>query len=166
MFKAKLSDILTDFTCLDLVSEFTKCILYSKQQIPYTYDKLNLAITVNSAKVCFSFYVTRRRLYYQKVKLLFTYYLFQSVESTKRNSKASHELFNKAKTCVDSFEEIFKQLSHVFSSENKEISEVVFLFGGSIMSPKQIYRMELPAIELGHRQQNHSRQQVLSELLK
>lgn len=50
MVDAKFNDILTDFTCSAVVNELIKFILYSKQQIPLTYDKLSLA--VSRRKIC------------------------------------------------------------------------------------------------------------------
>lgn len=58
MVEAKFTDISTDFTCLALVTEFTKFLLYRKQQIPFSYDKLYYAVKKKKSvyEVCMDFY--------------------------------------------------------------------------------------------------------------
>lgn len=67
---------------------------------------------------------------------------------------------------MDSLEEIFKECSKKFAEENSQLLEIVFLFGGTILTPKQIYRLVLPDMELGHAPKNHSERPIMADILR
>lgn len=48
--ETKLNDILTIDSCTTLLSELIKFILYRKQQLPYTFDRLKYLITMRNSK--------------------------------------------------------------------------------------------------------------------
>lgn len=136
----KLTVLSTDFTALALVTQFTKFLLYQKQQIPFSYDKLYTAVKIKKKRS-------------EKVN-----------ERLRLNP--SEKLFKLAEKLVETLEEIFLKTSTEFANDQIVVSEVVLLLGGSLLSPQQVYRLHFPSFELGHLPKHHSGQLIMNEVLK
>lgn len=121
--------VLTPLTCASLVSKFIKCLMYEKSQIPYPYEWLKTIVT-------------------QKRKL------DDGSDSEKKVNYQAERHFNIVSTAYDSTELLLNQIKNQFKMGGR-IEEILVLFGGSELSPKEAYRIRIPNLAFGHVENNH-----------
>lgn len=121
--------VLTPITCSTLVSKVIKCLIYEKSQIPYPYEWLQTIVN-------------------KKRKL--------DSETESENSKnyQAERHFRTVSSVYDNTESILKEIKQQFKS-GTPIEEILLLFGGSEMSPKEVYRIRIPYLAKGHLEENH-----------
>lgn len=120
--------VLTPLTCASLVSKIVKCLIYQKSQIPYPYEWLKTI-------------VNKRR------------------KETEGNSESINNFqaekhFRVVSTAYDTMELLLSQVKNQFRS-GSIIEEIVLLFGGSELSPKEAYIIKIPPLAKGHLESNH-----------
>ncbi|KAG7512751.1 MAD2L1-binding protein [Solea senegalensis] len=108
--------------CCRFVSEILKCILYQRQQLPMTYDQLLYSQQKRQSSVQDKDTVNRR--------------LVQSADMDGR----------KCQQTLQDLEEVLQQLEVLFSLSR--VPRVLFLMGGSLVLPKELYEINMEALVL------------------
>lgn len=122
--------ILTPLTCATLVNKVIKCLIYEKSQIPYPYEWLKTIVN-------------------KKRKAL------ENVDNDSDNTNYQAERhFRTVSNAYDTTENMLKQIHNQFKT-GSVIEEIVLLFGGSEMSPKEAYRIRIPRLDTNHLEANH-----------
>lgn len=141
VIETEFKDVLTGSSCTTLIAELIKYILYHKQQLPYTFDRLKYVITkCNSDE--------------------------SSVSSLKKGSNVER-LFRAAEEGLTTLEMLFEKTKLELSDcKSGRVSEIALILGSSPMTPKQVYRIYLPDVYLGHSPSNHPERKNLLQLLQ
>lgn len=121
--------VLTPLTCSSLVSKVIKCLIYEKSQIPYPYEWLRTIVN-------------------KKRKM------DNEAESENSKNYQAERHFRTVSSAYDTTETILAQIKNQFKS-GSTIEEILLLFGGSEMSPKEVYRIRIPNLAMGHLEGNH-----------
>nr|XP_046258641.1 MAD2L1-binding protein-like isoform X1 [Scatophagus argus] len=108
--------------CCRFVSEILKCILYQRQQLPMTYDQLVYSQKKQQASVQDKDIVGRRPM--------------QSADMDWR----------KCQQTLQELEEVLQQLEVLFSLSR--VPRVLLLMGGSLILPKELYEINMEALEV------------------
>ncbi|XP_071337301.1 MAD2L1-binding protein [Trachinotus anak] len=108
--------------CCRFVSEILKCILYQRQQLPMTYDQL---------------------VYSQKKQQA----SMQDKDAVSRRPVQSADMgWRKCQQTLQELEEVLQQLEVLFSLSR--VPRVLFLLGGSLTLPKELYEINMEALVL------------------
>lgn len=76
-------------------------------------------------------------------------------------------LFKAAEDGLKTLEMLFEKTKQELSDSKKgKVSEIAILLGGTPMTPKQVYRIYLPDVYLGHSPSNHPDRKNLLQLLQ
>lgn len=79
----------------------------------------------------------------------------------------SERLFRAAEDGLNTLEMLFEKTKQVLSDSTKgRVSEIAVLLGGTPMTPKQVFRIYLPDVYLGHLPSNHPDRKNLLQLLQ
>ncbi|KAK6639587.1 hypothetical protein RUM43_007860 [Polyplax serrata] len=139
--ETELKDILTIESCTTLVAELIKFILYRKQQLPYTFDRLKYLITKKNSK--------------------------EMQENASSVPSSVERQFKIAENGLETLELLFEKTREELADSKKGcISEVALLFGSTPMTPKQVYIIHLPKLCLDHSAKNHPERKHLVHLLQ
>ncbi|KRT78324.1 hypothetical protein AMK59_7289, partial [Oryctes borbonicus] len=127
----KITDIVvTPLTCTSIVNEIIKFLVYQKSQIPYPYNWLQTVIT-------------RKR------------------KSTgPENIPTSNNLFverhyKTASIAYDTIEAITKGIKIEFKNSFQYIKEVLIIFGTTLYTAKEVFRINMPILQRNHIEANH-----------
>lgn len=121
--------VLTPLTCAALVSKIIKCLIYEKSQIPYPYEWLKTLINKKRKSEN------------------------EDDEGKQKNYQAERH-YRTVSHAYDSVELLLKEMKNHFRDGNK-IEEILLLFGGSELSPKEVYRIRIPNLAFGHVESYH-----------
>ncbi|XP_077438996.1 MAD2L1-binding protein [Vanacampus margaritifer] len=108
--------------CCRFVSEILKCILYQRQQLPMTYDQL---------------VYSQKKWQDSKDKDVVCGRQVNLADANRR----------KCQKTLQDLEEVLHQLEVLFSLS--KVPRVLLLMGGSLILPKEIYEINLDALQLG-----------------
>lgn len=123
--------ILTPLTCASLINTFIKCLIYDKTQIPYSYKWLETIVNKKRKEAS------------------------RNDENNEHNKNYQAEkYFRKVSNFYDTVESILKQIDNIFKNNN-DVEEILLIFGGSEMSPKEVYRIRIPTLPKNHQEKNH-----------
>lgn len=127
----KITDIiLTPLTCAVLINEVIKYLVYQKSQIPYPYNWLQTVITRKRKKT-------------------------ESV-STQTSSNLSVERHYKiASLAYDTVEEMMNNIKAEFKNGSNIVREVLIVFGATPLTPKEVFRINMPILHHYHVEANH-----------
>uniref|UniRef100_A0A1B6DUJ5 MAD2L1-binding protein n=1 Tax=Clastoptera arizonana TaxID=38151 RepID=A0A1B6DUJ5_9HEMI len=149
--KIVLEDIVTPKACSVIIAEIIKYIVYSKQQIPYPYERLK--------------YYIKKRKDLQKPKNVSDSDNSQS--NIQRKILAVDKHFKKIEEAFEILENTFQNIEvELINAGNNAIHEIAILFGPTIMSPKDIYRIKIPVLSLGHCENRHGIQKQKHNLFR
>lgn len=121
--------VLTPLTCSTIFSKVIKCLIYEKSQIPYPYEWLRTI-------------VDKKRKTDSEIE-----------HENPKNYQAERH-FRTASSAYDTTETIIAQIKKQFKN-GSIIEEIILLFGSSEMSPKEVYRIRIPNLAIGHLEENH-----------
>lgn len=131
LINVNISDVLTPLSCAFLINEILQSLLYHKSQIPYPYNWLKSIVDKkrgNSASEGSG----------RKIN-------FNAVNHFRVVSKA-----------YDILENIMRGIVKIFDVKSDCIKEVVFVFGATPVSPKEIYTIKISYLAKGHLERNHT----------
>lgn len=123
---------LTPFTCATLLSRIIKYLIFEKSQIPYPYEQLKTIIN------------KKRNVENDE-------------EDEKQRNIQAERHYRTVSGAYDKIELLLKQIRNHFNEGNK-VEEILLLFGGSELNPKQVYRIRIPNLAFGHYEPNHIRE--------
>lgn len=126
--------ILTPLACASIINKLIKCLIYEKFHIPYSYEILKAFVKKRRERGCEN-----------------------EEECDFVDSHLSYKVdrhFQIVSNAYDTIELLLRQVRNQFRS-GACVQEVMFLFGGSEMSPKEVYRILIPEIPHGHFENNH-----------
>ncbi|XP_054263811.1 MAD2L1-binding protein-like isoform X3 [Macrosteles quadrilineatus] len=135
-----LTDLITPKSCSMFVAELIKFIVFSKQQIPYPYERLKMFVT--------------KRIEQQKILEL---------SNTQKDFGTSHGItflmekhYKKVEEAYRILDSTFKCIEHeLMKSTDCSIDEIVLLFGATPLSPRDVYRIKIPPLTFGHCESQH-----------
>lgn len=119
--------ILTPQTCVSVIIEILKAVLYEKSQLPYPYSWLKNALSKRKPEP---------NIHSHSISIIVQKY------------------FNLASNAFRSVEDITTNLSSLMSSCQK-VQEVVILFGSTPYTPKEVFTIKFPDLAKGHIESNH-----------
>ncbi|XP_046401489.1 MAD2L1-binding protein-like [Ischnura elegans] len=121
----KFEENLTWVACSKIVIEIIKYLAYQKQQIPYPFEQLKLLVNKKKTDVGGGVNTTNK-----------------SLSSARYHSKAAE--------AVETLESIFQNIEAEFMISSQGgcngVEEVVVLFGPTPVTPKDVFRIQIPEI--------------------
>lgn len=124
--------LITPLSCSVVANEIMKCLLYQKSQIPYPFSWLKNV-------------VNRRRIKFEE----------NGDEDTFSNLRVARQ-YHIVSTAYDALEDIMKNLRVEFQREECDVTDILFVFGPTIYTPKEIFLIKLPTMNKGHLDQIHA----------
>lgn len=125
--------LLTPLSCSSFVNTFFKGLLYQKTQIPYPYAWLKCSIT-------------RRRNREEPLEL-------RGPDRFRIENQ-----YRVASKLYDGLEDILNELANELRTNT--VNEILILFGSTPLTPKEICRIKIPNLALGHFEQVHVKEAI------
>lgn len=119
--------VFTPNTCAIVINELIKCLVYGKSQIPYPFNCLTGV--VNNKK--------------------------GSSDSEKPLNFTIEKHFREVSSAFTNLEGIMNEILKEFNFIDNTITEIVFLFGATLVSIKEVYIIKIPILAKDHLENNH-----------
>lgn len=123
--KLELGELLSRKACAVVIKNIIKFIAYNNQQIPYTYEGFQRLVTKKKS------YVLKENE--GKIKPL-----------TFKEIKAN-QFYEKIEGLYDAFETTFNCIEEEIV-QGSTIREIVIILGSTLVSPKHVYRIQIPKL--------------------
>lgn len=144
----ELEDVLTSNSCSVIVIAIIKYIAYNAKQIPFSYEAFTRTMSLHKQRLCKDVNSSDNSL---------------SVQSVKEKKAISY--LQRILSVFENYEFTFKNLECELWSYN--VKEVMLVVGPNLSIPKQVLRIILPLLALGHSiLQRHVRKNLLAVFRK
>lgn len=150
-----LSDIITPKSCSELICSLIKHLLYQQEQIPYTYERLKYLITKRKELMA----AVSNEQEDEKTDVGGQFSLHSRIAAERNFRKAEETFLN--------LESAFKDIrSELQEQSSNAINEVLIILGNTPLHPRNIFRILIPVLSLGHKEENHPSQKYLPSLFQ
>uniref|UniRef100_A0A1B6M2I9 Uncharacterized protein n=1 Tax=Graphocephala atropunctata TaxID=36148 RepID=A0A1B6M2I9_9HEMI len=147
----KLTDLITPKSCSIYIAELIKYIIFTKQQIPYPYERLKM-------------YVMKRR---ERQKLIELQNNIRESDGSERVSFFMEKHYKKVEEAFEILDSTFKCIEYELTKSSEHpLEEVVLLFGATPLSPKDVYRFKIPSLSYGHSESQHLYKRQIGNLFR